>query len=469
MAANYFMLTKGGRSGLDCPALPPLTVAGSTWSLADVEFADTFASGLGVWETDSYNWDTDAQDFNPAVVSGRVRMATSASVTGETWVGREFTQSWRDLTFTAEIAPTAISSTQFVSMQLNWNAVLGSSFLSMYVEGGHLKTHVSGGGTEDLGTYNPTNHRWWRVIEKTGVFTFSTSPDGTTWIERSILPHTFLAAVGLGSVTFNSTNDASAALEVFVDNVTVKLGEGVVGNAADPANYALDLISRRDSLVAAEAPMRYVPITGFHGSGFKAVRTPGVADDSANSIAQQVYDHGWKLGYDFTRATPISWPPSSELAIVPVTGTPVMDDGQGVYAFTTITRAAGTGTIRQILSGAGGSTRQIANILDLLAASPSLLSTAAGTTVPWSPQATSSFGAAFWHRAAIAGRAAVSLLFPHGLATTVPVLHSALGWGMTALTAKEHGLVGSGTLFTTAEYNAATAPLRAIITLPPGY
>jgi hypothetical protein len=465
MTANYFMLIKDGLAGIDCPPLPSLKVVGSTWGLSDVEFTDTFASGLGAWTT------TDA-----SVVSGRLRLAPA--INGQVTAYRDFTQGWDDVTVTAEVAPTAINGAQSLIVEAAWATSGSGAIVSISVEGGRLLATIveafGFGGTIDIGAYSPTAHRWWRFAEKDGSFTFSTSPDGTTWTARTTITHGFPGTpVGGGTAYVAAESDGSTALEVFIDNVSVRLRDGVVGSATDPANYPLtgkdNLTTYRDAHVAAQAPMRYIPVTGFHGSGFKAVRTPGVADDSANSIAQQIYDHGWKLGYDLIRSEPITWPPKSNLAVVPVTGTPVMDDGQGVYAFTTVTRAAGTGTIRHILSGAGGSTRQIANILDLLAVSPSLLSSAAGTAAAGSPQAMSFFGAAFWHRAAIAGRAAVSLLFPYGLATTVPVLQSALGLGMTALTAKEHGLIGSGTLFTTAEYNAATAPLRAIIALPPGY
>jgi hypothetical protein len=82
--------------------------------------------------------------------------------------------------------------------------------------GGLLRVDVSNTGTVTTTnlaiTYDPHQHRWWRLAEVAGSFVFSTSPDGFAWTDQATVAYTWDAtAVGVYFQT-GATVDQAAGL-----------------------------------------------------------------------------------------------------------------------------------------------------------------------------------------------------------------------------------------------------------------
>lgn len=252
------------------------------------------------------------------------------------------------------------------------------------------------------------------------------------------------------------------------------------------------------------------PPTGFHRSVFRAVRDPYVAtDDSSNPLATQVYDHCWPLAErlavwleDWVEGPAekgvgrgdLSWPLPTTWKVVPVNGTPDVggatynDAGthSGYYGFQSVSWggqmywgsvAAGQGTLRQILAGAEGSTRQVGVILDRLkAANQTKRAAMGGASIPSdviqravaasgvsNPQ--SSTQRRFAARNALAQYVVRYAIFDN-LGTDRAQNNAE--WGLFAVQMKEHGLIGTSA-FTAQDYTALVDPLSLAISLPAGY
>ena len=109
------------------------------------------------------------------------------------------------------------SSETFLTAERNLN-----NLVYIIVEGGVIRAGQRVGGVNlDVGSapYTPTQHRWWRLRETTGVTYWETSPDGRTWTTLAARPEpislTWLElAVGAG--TYGPTpNPGSAAFDNF--------------------------------------------------------------------------------------------------------------------------------------------------------------------------------------------------------------------------------------------------------------
>lgn len=265
------------------------------------------------------------------------------------------------------------------------------------------------------------------------------------------------------------------------------------------------LLTKDDNLAAITKGGGPVPVSGYNGANFRAVRTVGVADDSANALATQIYDHGWLLA-----ERPLMWGRGEDDdlywdqnngEVVPITGTPEVNDGRGVYGFDTVTwpgSGVGVGTVRQIVAGAEGSTRKVAAILDLLNnVAPTQRATIASTY----RGAQVSFDAAtlnlttavlaltaleqrkFWARAGLAMQMALAIVGQlRGDNPTNTDLVLGVTWGMAAITAQEAGVVGLSAsnpnelqgagpsrTFTSGNYTTLTDPLDAVLAMPAGY
>jgi hypothetical protein len=235
---------------------------------------------------------------------------------------------------------------------------------------------------------------------------------------------------------------------------------------------------------------------GFYRSVFRVARDPSVvSDDSGNTLGTQIYNHGWVLAerlapyFKDVRPDELVWPLPSDLAVVPVTGAPAATDSKGWNGMQSVTwpgSTVGVGTIRQILAGDEGSTRQVGVILDRLAAlnqagrdtiaaaftpltygsatqvALANLHTAAGTEDGTSTQKK------FWGRVglnAMLAKSAVSITPDTDCTGNSVGLAAAVG--LYAVTALEAGLVGA--TFTSANYQTLTDAIDAGIVMPSGY
>jgi len=271
--------------------------------------------------------------------------------------------------------------------------------------------------------------------------------------------------------------EQSATLGSYIEGTVPTLNvEGV------PADLAPLLFVR-----SLETPHDIRP-TGFSGSVFRAVRDPDVeGDDSGDPLATQIYNHGWVLA-PFLQMWMwdeglLSWPPPSNVTVVPVKGTPAVQCSSGLvgnflkaggyFGFEAFTASSNVGTVRQVLSGGEGSTRQVATILDRIKATNTTQRAAINSAYA------SGLGEAFWTAVNTLYDVATPqfmarwifalgfVRFRHDLVVPVGWGSAALEWGLGAVIAKEHGLVGG--VFSTTYYNALTAGLRAGITMPAGY
>lgn len=248
--------------------------------------------------------------------------------------------------------------------------------------------------------------------------------------------------------------------------------------------------------------------TAFARCVFRVARDPAVvSDDSGDPLADQVYNHGWPIterlawylidtrkGQVPDYAT-LTWPPPDDLAVVPVTGTVACDDdGRGWHGMTAVTwpgAGVGVGTLRQLLSGAEGSTHKVAHILDLLAATSSGQRTTIGnnfdtneddilaayqnlTTVLGYPRSQDPADPPFEPTSAQArheGREALNVFLARAAVGedlwSNSSLSRAVSFALMAITAKEAGLIGA--TFTTANYETMTGPIDAVLAMPTGY
>ncbi|GAA4376896.1 hypothetical protein [Nocardioides caricicola] len=496
MTINYLMVTRAGKGLERTPgASGPTFAQGSgptTVTAADQGFSNDFASGLSPWSGSSYNYDTEAQDFNPTLVSGRARINIPSGINGDSGLSRSTWAGWDDVTLTAEVAVTASANGQTVRLSANWFGAAASGSAQFSIESGRLLTKITGQASLDVGAYDSTNHRWWRIAEKDGKFTFSVSPNGTTWTALDTRTHGLPVPNGvdpaLVSLTAQNSASAFAALEVFLDNVTLQVGSTPVG--VDPATFAAYGALFKPKGYSVE-PRDIIAPTGFSDAIYRVVRDPSiVTDDSGNTLGTQVYNHAWVLssllvtylseqsGYG---GKPVPWPSDGGYRVVPVTGTPVVNDGAGTYGLQSVTwpgSSVGVGTLRQVVSGDEGSTRKVAAILDLLASTTTaqrdtIESTYTSTkaAVETARQNLNTVVSAasdatrrqFYARADLAWfLACQAVAAPRG-----PSLENALMWAMQAVVAKEAGLIGA--TFTTANYETMTQPIDAVLAMPSGY
>jgi hypothetical protein len=499
MTVNYLMVTRAGK-GLDRsgPSGPTFAQGSgpTTSALTDIGFTDTFASSLSPWVPDSHNSTTGVNGgFNPAVVSGRARMTAPLGANAESYLTRDILQGWNDISVTAEVAPTAVVPGQYVFFTAAWFASVGiSAYASFSIQDGNLCTEISALPSflfTNHGAYNPINNRWLRIAEKNGQVIFSTSPNGTTWTVLATYSHGWADPDAGGNyLSFSAQNQAlsGASLEVFVDNVTLQIGSGVIGVPGDLASWQWLFKPKSDG---AWQTRDMVAPTGFCDSVYRVVRDPNIFTyDSGNTLGTQVYTHGWVLGETLMSylaeqngygGRPLAWPADGGYKVLPVTGTPVVNDGAGTYGLQSVTwpgSSVGVGTLRQVVSGDEGSTRKVAAILDLLAATTSTqrdtiestytstkaaVDAARANLLAVVSAATDAARRQFYARADLAWfLACQATSAPRG-----PSLENALLWAMYAVVAKEAGLITG--VFTTANYETMTQPTDAVLAMPSGY
>jgi hypothetical protein len=152
----------------------------------------------------------------------------------------------------------------------------------------------------------------------------------------------------------------------------------------------------------------------------------------------------------------------------------------------------GVGTLRHLISGAEGSTRKVAAIIDLLAglitasqinavgdqftanktailAANTNLQTAAGFGGDdgWPYSGLSAAQNQYQGRSALNIRLALAARFMTPTKDSGSSILHGITHAMNAITAKEAGLIGS--TLTTANYETTTQPLDAVLLMPSGY
>lgn len=317
--------------------------------------------------------------------------------------------------------------------------------------------------------------------------TASATAAAGAWTEY-VATGTVPANAATGVVSVQAINLAASTENVYLDDVWLEevVDPLITGVPADLASLQR-LFKAKGQFVQ---PRDIIAPTGFVQSVFRAVRDPAiVTDDSGNTLGTQIYNHGWLLGslvshlaeQDGYGGNPIPWPADGGYKVVPVTGTPAVNDGAGTYGFQAVTwpgSSVGVGTLRQVVSGDEGSTHKVAAILDLLAATTNVQRDTIESTYTSTKaavdaarlnlftvldSASDATKAQFYGRADLAWYLACQAVdAPRG-----PSLENALLWAMHAVVAKEAGLIGA--TFTTANYETMTQPIDAVLAMPSGY
>lgn len=503
MTANYFMLTRDGEdlSGLD---FPPFT-DGAGPTTVDVSDAPDARELLrtNLIPNPSFEVDLTGWEF---LSSGLPTRTTAESYVGSAcmeWtragirnIRTDYLPASPGKTYTASLHMKAAESDIYnVDVYLSFFNASGSSLGSTYTEAtmstawqrfSHTATAPAGTATMYV------------LVVAYGGASAETYFYDAVLLEEAATPSTYFDGdstdAGALSYDWSGAPHASPSIETTpFDDVPSDL-DGVPMlwlDQDDDAPYR-----------PAEQTMPWP--TGFYRSVFRVVRDPAVVgDDSGDALADQVYNHGWliteRLAWMLvdlhTGHVPhYGWPLDEDFDVIPVTGTPDTNSGSGWYGLTQVTwpgSGAGVGTMRQLIAGSEGSTRKVAAILDLLAATTGTQRTTMGNEYSanqssiraaydnlmlaagqwqaqgenWPYDSASSAQNKYTGRAtlnAFLGRAAVGLALQDS-----SNLGNAVGFGLMAITAKEAGLIGA--TFTEASYQAMTGPIDAVLAMPSGY
>jgi hypothetical protein len=104
----------------------------------------------------------------------------------------------------------------------------GNNSVAMSVaSGGQFKAQVTTNGSQvntTLPTYDPHQHRWWKITEAGGSFVFAASPDGLNWTNLATMAYTFnVTAVAVYFQTGTSDTEPSGMVAT-IENVNTPLG-----------------------------------------------------------------------------------------------------------------------------------------------------------------------------------------------------------------------------------------------------
>ena len=467
MTANYFMLTK---DGADLYAdYPPLTRAvGPIISAVTDQVVKSPRVNLlsnGSFELNLDGWNTTST-FSRSNSVGASAGSWALVLTRPT-TGTQVRSFW-DTSNNGKGVPVSAGKGYLFQVKSKAAATARGIYIlvSWYDASGNFLTVT---GDIALMTMNNTND--WTLASFVDV-----APAGAAWaqIEPGVNPNGATAPAG----------EVHYFDDVRVEELQSPTITGVPANLA-PLQW---LFKSKGHTVQ---PRDIIAPTGFVQSVFRTVRDPDVVgDDSATALSMQVYNHGWVLAETLVSylaeqngygGRPIPWPADGGYKVVPVTGTPAVNDGAGTYGMQSVTwpgSGVGVGTLRQIVSGDEGTGRKVAAILDLLAATTSAQRTTITSTFTSTKAAVDAarlnlytvVSAAsdatrrqFYARADLAWfLACQATSAPRG-----PGLENALLWAMQAIVAKEAGLITGA--FTSTDYETMTQPIDAVLAMPSGY
>jgi len=140
-------------------------------------------------------------------------------------------------------------------------------------------------------TFDPVQHRFWRMREQAGNFYWETSPDGTSWAIRSQTPTTTVAPIG----------EVYYLLDTYVSGMHMNLGEArydnVNGGGAPMGNYCptSSLKDDFDDGVTAHLWDR-----SYDGNGCTYMEAGGELVIMPAMTTSEYCGYGSAMGYDLT-------------------------------------------------------------------------------------------------------------------------------------------------------------------------
>jgi hypothetical protein len=162
-------------------------------------------------------WQMPVTTTASAMVSGgMLRLAPSA--TAGDWAGMKSQASFafRDRAFTIEAVAVTTDAVEFFGVDQG-----GAPSIRIGYEGGSVFAEIDHGPSNEGATitYNPVNHRYWRLAERSGITSLETSSDGSAFVVLYAAPTPVFASdviLSIGAGT--NTNIASPGIALF-DNV----------------------------------------------------------------------------------------------------------------------------------------------------------------------------------------------------------------------------------------------------------
>jgi hypothetical protein len=213
---------------------------------ATSSLVDTFTTlNTGVW--------TATGATLPAVVNGRLKTPVLGTYTSVNTGAVRYTLTGSQFAVELVVAPNKGNGTTqaFLTLLSDPTDATKTGLEFTYTNGALLarRWNAGTGTTLAAATYNPANHRWWRIRESGGTVFWETGPDGSTW------PTTVYSAA---SSTLTGVNLAS---------LRVELGAGFYGTEPNPGvalwdNANIDPADPAGSVdVGVWTPNPFVPAT----------------------------------------------------------------------------------------------------------------------------------------------------------------------------------------------------------------
>ncbi|MEV7034641.1 hypothetical protein AB0N99_30970 [Streptomyces sp. NPDC093272] len=238
--------------------------------------------------------------------------------------------------------------------------------MTIRVESGVFKqVNVTGGSstTVTLPTYDPHQHRYWRLRETGGTFYADTSPDGLTWTNQSSMAYTWSATAVTFQIEAQAGATEVAGNTAVISNVNTRAGGkynpnwpqiddgwGAFWNAnagTQPLDRYIDVADRTRGTVTISRGRQYELDQVRSGEASVTLANPDAQLDPTNAGGQW---YGHIAPYQPYRRR-AQWPPSRNLLDqVMATGGDL-----GGYSLGAIPRGSGGACIFSITDSSGGS------------------------------------------------------------------------------------------------------------------
>ncbi len=161
-------------------------------------------------------------EVTPVEAAGvvKIELAPNVEAYGNVESACSYDMRDRELSIEIRATPNGVSAELFLQIQIDGDTRLGIDVFNATLQPYHRIAAVYT-PLASL-TFDPVDHRFWRLIESAGTMRWETSSDRVSWIVRAMEPTPFdLSSVGVGvfAGTFNMVANPGAAV---IDNLDVR-------------------------------------------------------------------------------------------------------------------------------------------------------------------------------------------------------------------------------------------------------
>jgi len=189
---------------------------------------------------------------------------------------------------------------------LHVDAVDGSRYVGWYLEGNKLFAYIDDAEIVQL-SWSATEHRWLRIAREDSKVVFSTSPDGSTWVQRATsmlgwAPDSVTLGIGAGRLSGKASSGG-----VLFDNATVTPAQSAPAPTLSPTSSgkptATTTPTSSGKQTATTSPTVTTPPTSASPATEAAVRygwgTPFAGSEftDPNTLLGDDWDMFWGPGY----------------------------------------------------------------------------------------------------------------------------------------------------------------------------